>query len=61
MDWQQVGLLNVAGYYDSLLAFLDNAVGEGFIQPAARHIFVSADNAYDLMRVLEVSFGVYWS
>ena len=45
----------MGGYYDSLLAFLDNAVGEGFIQPAARHIFVSADNAYDLMGVLEVS------
>ena len=45
----------MGGYYDSLFAFLDNAVGEGFIQPAARHIFVSADNAYDLMGVLEVS------
>jgi len=27
------GLLNVEGYYDGLLAFLNHAVGEGFIRP----------------------------
>ena len=32
----QVGLLNVDGYYDSLLAFIDQAVEDGFISPSAR-------------------------
>uniref|UniRef100_M8BRH6 cytokinin riboside 5'-monophosphate phosphoribohydrolase n=1 Tax=Aegilops tauschii TaxID=37682 RepID=M8BRH6_AEGTA len=33
-----VGLLNVDGYYYSLLTFIDQAVGEGFINPAAHRI-----------------------
>ncbi|KAJ1389933.1 LOG family, partial [Sesbania bispinosa] len=48
-----VGLLNVDGYYNSLLSFMDNAVAEGFITPAARHIIVSAHTAQDLMCKLE--------
>ena len=50
----QVGLLNVDGYYNSLLAFMDKAVDEGFVTPAARHIIVSAHTAQDLMCKLEV-------
>lgn len=50
----QVGLLNVDGYYNSLLAFMDKAVEEGFVTPAARHIIVSAQTAQDLMCKLEV-------
>jgi predicted Rossmann-fold nucleotide-binding protein len=49
-----VGLLNVDGYYNSLLAFMDKAVDEGFVTPAARHIIVSAHTAQDLMCKLEV-------
>lgn len=30
------GLLNVAGYYDGLAAFLDHTVAEGFLQPQYR-------------------------
>ncbi|KAL2318847.1 hypothetical protein Fmac_032723 [Flemingia macrophylla] len=48
-----VGLLNVDGYYNSLLSFMDNAVHEGFITPPARHIIVSAQTAHDLMSKLE--------
>ncbi|CAK8569078.1 unnamed protein product [Lathyrus sativus] len=48
-----VGLLNVDGYYNSLLAFMDKAVEEGFVTPAARHIIVSAQTAQDLMCKLE--------
>lgn len=48
-----VGLLNVDGYYDSLLTFIDKAVEEGFISPAARHIIVSAATAHDLLAKLE--------
>ncbi|CAL0326996.1 unnamed protein product [Lupinus luteus] len=49
-----VGLLNVDGYYNSLLAFMDKAVDEGFVTPPARHIIVSAHTAQDLMCKLEV-------
>ncbi|XP_068639664.1 cytokinin riboside 5'-monophosphate phosphoribohydrolase LOG3-like isoform X1 [Aristolochia californica] len=48
-----VGLLNVDGYYNSLLSFIDKAVDEGFIKPAARLIIVSAQTAHELMRKLE--------
>ncbi|KAK4275124.1 hypothetical protein QN277_018259 [Acacia crassicarpa] len=48
-----VGLLNVDGYYNSLLSFIDKAVDEGFVTPAARHIIVSAQTAQELMCKLE--------
>ncbi|KAK4480881.1 hypothetical protein RD792_011756 [Penstemon davidsonii] len=48
-----VGLLNVEGYYNSLLSFLDKAVDEGFISPIARKIIVSAPTAKQLVRELE--------
>uniref|UniRef100_A0A453IZZ9 Cytokinin riboside 5'-monophosphate phosphoribohydrolase n=1 Tax=Aegilops tauschii subsp. strangulata TaxID=200361 RepID=A0A453IZZ9_AEGTS len=48
-----VGLLNVEGYYDSLLTFIDQAVEEGFVSPAARRIIVSAPTAHQLMEKLE--------
>ncbi|KAL9257358.1 Cytokinin riboside 5'-monophosphate phosphoribohydrolase LOG3-like protein, partial [Drosera capensis] len=48
-----VGLLNVDGYYDALLSFIDQAVEEGFIPPSARHIIVSALTAKELVKKLE--------
>ncbi|CAK9148352.1 unnamed protein product [Ilex paraguariensis] len=48
-----VGLLNVDGYYNSLLSFIDKAVEEGFVSPSARHIIVSAPTARDLVKKLE--------
>ncbi|KAK4768694.1 hypothetical protein SAY87_003835 [Trapa incisa] len=48
-----VGLLNVDGYYNSLLSFIDKAVDEGFVTPSARHIFVSAPTAHELISKLE--------
>ncbi|XP_021721173.1 probable cytokinin riboside 5'-monophosphate phosphoribohydrolase LOGL10 [Chenopodium quinoa] len=48
-----VGLLNVDGYYNSLMSFIDKAVDEGFIAPAARSIIVSAPTAHELMSKLE--------
>lgn len=56
----KVGLLNVEGYYNSLLSFIDTAVDEGFIAPAARHIIVSAPTAHDLISKLEVIFYFYF-
>ncbi|KAB2035120.1 hypothetical protein ES319_D04G129900v1 [Gossypium barbadense] len=48
-----VGLLNVDGYYNSLLSFIDKAVEEGFISPNARQIIVSAPTAKELVKKLE--------
>ncbi|KAH0767813.1 hypothetical protein KY285_003684 [Solanum tuberosum] len=48
-----VGLLNVEGYYNCLLSFLDKAVDEGFISPIARKIIVSAQTAQQLVKQLE--------
>ena len=51
LSWSQVGLqdkpsglLNVAGYYDALVAFMDRATDAGFIKPRHRRLLaVSAD------------------
>ncbi|KAK4274563.1 hypothetical protein QN277_017764 [Acacia crassicarpa] len=48
-----VGLLNVDGYYNLLLALFDNGVEEGFIWPCARNIVVSASTAKELMIKME--------
>ncbi|CAO2839267.1 unnamed protein product [Amaranthus hypochondriacus] len=48
-----VGLLNVDGYYNSLLSFIDKAVDEGFISATARGIIVSAPTAKELFTKLE--------
>ncbi|KGN62667.1 cytokinin riboside 5'-monophosphate phosphoribohydrolase LOG1 [Cucumis sativus] len=48
-----VGLLNVDGYYNSLLSFIDKAVDEGFVSPAARSIIVSAPTPHALITKLE--------
>ena len=52
----QVGLLNVDGYYNSLLSFLDKAVEEEFISPTARHIIVLAPTPKELLDKLEVTY-----
>ncbi|KAH0930381.1 hypothetical protein HID58_016108, partial [Brassica napus] len=48
-----VGLLNVDGFYDSLLTFIDKAVDEGFVSSTARRIIVSAPTASQLLQLLE--------
>ncbi|MQM02593.1 hypothetical protein Taro_035367 [Colocasia esculenta] len=48
-----VGLLNVDGYYNILLSFIDKAVDEGFISYSARRIIVSAPTAKELIAELE--------
>ena len=49
-----MGLLNVDGYYDSLLGFFDKGVEEGFIGPSARNIVISARTATELIQKMEV-------
>ncbi|RRT64416.1 hypothetical protein B296_00014305 [Ensete ventricosum] len=56
-----VGLLNVDGYYNSLLAFIDKAVDDGFIQPIQRRLVVSASNAGDLVQKLEVTAALLFT
>lgn len=44
-----VGVLNVNGYYDGLLAFLDHAQAEAFIRPQHRHMLMSEANPHALL------------
>ncbi|WVZ53376.1 hypothetical protein U9M48_004327 [Paspalum notatum var. saurae] len=48
-----IGVLNVDGYYDFLLTFIDKAMWEGFISPSARRIIISAPTALELLDNLE--------
>lgn len=44
-----VGVLNVNGYFDGLLEFLDNMTGEGFLQDKHRKMLLESDRIEDLM------------
>lgn len=44
-----IGLLNTAGYFDSLLAFLDRSFDDGFIKPAYRALYHVADRPEALL------------
>jgi uncharacterized protein (TIGR00730 family) len=46
------GLLNIEGFYDRLLSFLDYATEEKFIRPEHRAIFISEDNPVQLIKKL---------
>uniref|UniRef100_J3L3D1 Cytokinin riboside 5'-monophosphate phosphoribohydrolase n=1 Tax=Oryza brachyantha TaxID=4533 RepID=J3L3D1_ORYBR len=48
-----VGLLNVDGYYDPLLALFDKGAAEGFIKSDCRQIIVSAPTAHELLTKME--------
>lgn len=49
-----VGLLNVGGYFDAFITFLDRAVDDGFVRPAHRQLLsVAADSAELLDRLTE--------
>jgi uncharacterized protein (TIGR00730 family) len=59
LTWSQLGihrkpsgLLNVLGYYDSLLAMLDHAVAEQFLLPANRKLVIAETDAELLLRRL---------
>lgn len=54
--WTQLGthakpcaVLNVLGFYDKLLGFLDHVVDEAFLKPVHRKILLSADNPTTLL------------
>lgn len=47
-----VGLLNVDGYYDNLIKFLDHTVKENFIKPEHREMILVDDNPEQLFAKL---------
>lgn len=60
MTWAQLGyhdkpcgLLNVSGYFDPLLTFLDRTVEERFVKPVHREMMLVADTADDLLTMFE--------
>ena len=60
VTWRQLGLhikpcglLNVKGYYNGLLEFLDNAVNEHFVKPEHRAIFQVSDDTETLLEMLK--------
>lgn len=59
LTWSQLGihgkpsgLLNVSGYFDSLLAMLDHAVTERFLRPAHRELVIADIDAKSLVQRL---------
>jgi uncharacterized protein (TIGR00730 family) len=59
MSWAQlglhrkpIGLLNVAGYFDALMACVEHAMAEGFITPEHRQLTVMADQPTALLDAL---------
>ena len=46
-------LLNVAGYYDGLAAFLDHAVDERFLRPEHRGMLLCGDTPTAVLDALE--------
>ncbi|MFC0445558.1 TIGR00730 family Rossman fold protein [Pseudidiomarina halophila] len=60
LTWAQLGLhqkscavLNVDGYYNSLLNFLENATSQGFIRAEHRHLLISHDEPKQLLALME--------
>ncbi|MEM7811988.1 MAG: TIGR00730 family Rossman fold protein [Planctomycetota bacterium] len=48
-----VGILNVDGYFDALLAFLDRCFDDGFIKPKYRSLYVVASTPGDLLDAID--------
>jgi len=60
LTWAQVGihkkpcgLLNVCGYYDHLIAHLDNMVEQGFFRAVHRSLLIVKDDPKQLLDILE--------
>jgi uncharacterized protein (TIGR00730 family) len=47
-----IGLLNLAGYFDPLLAWLDHTVQEGFVKPVHRRLLLVAREPEELLDLL---------
>jgi uncharacterized protein (TIGR00730 family) len=53
MHYKPCGLLNVAGYFTPLLAFLDQVTEQGFIDAPHRAMILSAEEPEELLRQFE--------
>ena len=60
LTWSQLGfhekpcgLLNVANYYDGLLALCDHAVSEGFLRPIHRVLILDDSDAVSLLEKMD--------
>ncbi|VFN02133.1 MAG: hypothetical protein BECKG1743D_GA0114223_108271 [Candidatus Kentron sp. G] len=56
VTWAQIGshkkpcgLINVAGYFDGLLSFLDQAVSEGFLEPEHREMLLVSEDPEEML------------
>jgi uncharacterized protein (TIGR00730 family) len=65
LTWAQLGLhakplgiINADGYYDGLLAFLEHAVGEGFLSPATRELLTVRSDPEVLLDELDRRAGI---
>lgn len=61
VTWSQLGLhqkpfgiLNVAGYFDAFLAFVEHMQASGFIKPVHRDMLLVASDAQSLLDLLDV-------
>jgi uncharacterized protein (TIGR00730 family) len=52
MSCKPLGLLNLDGYYDGLLSFLDHVVNEGFMNTEHREMVFSSENPFELVELL---------
>ena len=50
-----VGVLNVDGFYDSLLGWLDRCVEDQLLKPANRDLLIDRDRASDLLDALRTA------
>jgi hypothetical protein len=64
VTWAQLGihskpcvLVNVAGYYDPLLRFLEVAVEDGFIRPENRGLIQVAQTPAEVLQIIESAWG----
>ncbi len=48
-----LGILNISGYFDLLLRFLDHAVEEGYVREEHRNNLIVSDNIADLMQLMQ--------
>ncbi len=66
LTWQQlgfhskpVGLLNIDGYYDGLIKFLETSVEAGFVSEHHHKSLIVSDNVEDILDQIETAEVVY--
>ena len=65
LTWAQIGIhskpcgiINVDGYFDSFLSFLDNTVSSGFVKPEHRRMLLVAETPEEMLQQME-SYRVF--